>query len=35
LVIDAVGRVVHHWTGYSPGSSGDNLRQTIDLALGR
>jgi thiol-disulfide isomerase/thioredoxin len=35
LVIDAAGRVLHHWTGYSPGSSGDNLRQTIDLALGR
>jgi len=26
---------VHHWTGYSPGSSGDNLKQVIELALGR
>ena len=33
LVVDADGRVVHHWTGYSPGSSGDNLKRTIELAL--
>ena len=35
LVIDVDGRVVNHWTGYSPGSSGDNLRQSIDQALGK
>lgn len=32
LVIDADGRVVHHWTGYAPGG-GDNLKLTIELAL--
>ena len=35
MVVDAGGRIVHHWTGYSPGSSGDNLKQVIELALGR
>jgi thiol-disulfide isomerase/thioredoxin len=35
MVVDADGRIVHHWTGYSPGSSGDNLKQVIELALGR
>ena len=35
MVIAADGRIVHHWTGYSPGSSGDNLKQVIELALGR
>ncbi len=33
LVIDADGRIVSHWSGYSPGHSGDRLRQTIDHAL--
>ncbi|HEU4478451.1 MAG TPA: TlpA disulfide reductase family protein [Pyrinomonadaceae bacterium] len=33
LVIDVDGRVVNHWTGYSPGSSGDKLKQSIDHAL--
>jgi thiol-disulfide isomerase/thioredoxin len=35
MVVDADGRIVHHWTGYSPGSSGENLKQVIELALGR
>ena len=35
MVVDADGRIVHHWTGYSPGSSGDNLKQVIEFALGR
>jgi thiol-disulfide isomerase/thioredoxin len=33
LVIDADGRVVNHWSGYSPGHSGDKLKQTIAQAL--
>jgi thiol-disulfide isomerase/thioredoxin len=33
LVIDADGRIVNHWAGYSPGHSGDRLKQTIDQAL--
>ena len=33
LVIDGQGRVVKHWSGYSPGRSGDRLRQTLDHAL--
>jgi len=33
LVIDADGRIVDHWTGYSPGRSGNRLKQTIDHAL--
>lgn len=33
LVIDADGRIVNHWSGYSPGHSGDRLKQTIDQAL--
>ena len=33
LVIDADGRVVNHWSGYSPRHSGDKLKQTIDQAL--
>ena len=32
-VVDADGRIVSHWAGYSPGNSGDNLRQSIDQAL--
>ena len=35
LVIDADGRIVNHWTGYSPGHSGDHLKQTIEEALVR
>ena len=33
LVIDADGRIVSHWSGYSPGHSGTRLKQTIDQAL--
>jgi len=33
LVIDANGRIVNHWSGYSPGQSGSKLKQTIDHAL--
>jgi thiol-disulfide isomerase/thioredoxin len=33
LVIDIDGRIVNQWSGYSPGSSGDKLKQTIDHAL--
>jgi thiol-disulfide isomerase/thioredoxin len=33
LVVDAKGGVVKHWTGYSPGSSSDRLREAIDQAL--
>jgi thiol-disulfide isomerase/thioredoxin len=33
LVIDPAGRVVNHWSGYSPGHSGDQLKRTIDRAL--
>ncbi len=33
LVIDANGHIVNHWSGYSPGHSGDRLKQTIEEAL--
>ena len=33
LVIDGDGRVVKHWSGYSPGRSGDRLKDAIDQAL--
>lgn len=33
FVIDADGHIVSHWTGYSPGQSGNRLRQTIEHAL--
>jgi len=33
LVIDANGRIVNQWSGYSQGRSGDKLKQTIDQAL--
>lgn len=33
LVVDADGRIVNHWAGYTPGSSGDKLSHSIDLAL--
>jgi len=33
LVIDVEGRVVNHWSGFSPGHSGNKLKQTIDQAL--
>jgi thiol-disulfide isomerase/thioredoxin len=33
LVIDADGRIVNHWSGYSPRQSGNKLKQTIDQAL--
>jgi cytochrome c biogenesis protein CcmG/thiol:disulfide interchange protein DsbE len=35
LVIDGNGRIANHWTGYSPGRSGDRLRQALDRALAR
>jgi len=35
LVINAEGRVIKHWTGYSAGRSGDRLRDTIELAANR
>ena len=33
LVIDADGRIVSHWTGYTPGEGGNRLKQTIERAL--
>jgi len=33
LVIDPAGRVVQHWGGYSPGQSGNRLKQEIEKAL--
>jgi thiol-disulfide isomerase/thioredoxin len=33
LVIDAEGRVLKHWTGYSRGRSGDRLRDTLEIAI--
>jgi thiol-disulfide isomerase/thioredoxin len=33
IVIDSDGRVVKHWTGYTPGRSADRLRDAIDQAL--
>ncbi len=33
LVIDTNGRIVKHWSGYVPGRSGDQLKQTIEQAL--
>jgi len=33
LVIDGDGRVVKSWSGYSPGHSGERLRETITHAL--
>ena len=33
LVIDPNGRVVKHWSGYSPGRSGDRLTQAIEQAF--
>ena len=35
IVLDGDGRVVKHWSGYSPGQSGERLRQTIDRAFAR
>jgi len=35
LVINAEGRVIKHWTGYSAGRSGDRWRDTIELAAKR
>ena len=35
LVIDPDGRIVNHWEGYTPGRSGDRLKQTIEQALVR
>ncbi len=33
LVIDAEGKVVSHWAGFSAGQSGNRLRQSIEGAL--
>lgn len=33
LVISPNGRIVSHWNGYSPGKSGDRLRNAIERAL--
>src|SRR5262245_40323018 len=33
LVIDGEGRVLNHWSGYSPGQSGSRLKQAIEQAL--
>lgn len=33
LVIDAGGRIVSQWSGYSPGHSGDRLKRAIDHAI--
>jgi thiol-disulfide isomerase/thioredoxin len=33
LVIDGAGRVVMHWSGYSPSHSAERLRDTIDHVL--
>lgn len=33
IVIDSDGRIVKHWTGYSPGRSADRLKDAIDQAL--
>jgi len=33
LVIDAEGRVVKHWTGYSPGRSAMRLTEVIESAI--
>lgn len=33
IVIDSDGRVIKHWSGYTPGRSGDKLRDAIDQAL--
>ncbi len=33
IVIDSDGRVVKHWSGYTPGRSGDKLKDAIDQAL--
>lgn len=33
LVIDASGAVVKHWSGYSPGRSGDRLKRATDQVL--
>jgi thiol-disulfide isomerase/thioredoxin len=33
MVIDTDGRIIKHWSGYTPGRSGDRLRDAIDQAL--
>ena len=33
LVLDAEGRILSHWSGYSSGQSGNRLKQAIDGAL--
>jgi len=35
LVVDADGRIVSHWRGYSPGRSGERLERAIEQALPR
>jgi len=33
IVVDSTGRVLKHWTGYSPRQSGKRLSDLIDQAL--
>lgn len=33
IVIDGDGRVIKHWSGFTPGRSGDRLKDAIDQAL--
>ena len=33
IVMDSDGRIIKHWSGYSPGRSGDRLKDAIDQAL--
>jgi peroxiredoxin len=35
LVIDADGRIVNHWSGYSPGRSGNRLKEAIESVSGQ
>jgi thiol-disulfide isomerase/thioredoxin len=35
LVMDGNGHIVNHWSGYSPGHSGDRLKRAIEEALTR
>lgn len=33
IVMDSDGRIIKHWSGYTPGRSGDRLKDAIDQAL--
>ncbi|HEV2837574.1 MAG TPA: TlpA disulfide reductase family protein [Pyrinomonadaceae bacterium] len=35
MVIDLEGRIIHHWDGYTPGHSGEQLKRAIEQALTR